>query len=83
MAKKDSATLTIFTPDGKEQISLIADVQHKKLLTAAGVPFDRKRFLSLRDGQGALIFADDPALIRKLLRLAPDERGVMKRTERP
>jgi hypothetical protein len=79
MTFRDSATLTIPTPEGKEQISLTADLQQRKLLTATGAPIDRKRFLSLRDRQGAMIFADDPVLIRKLLRLQPDEGGVLKR----
>lgn len=79
MRNVDQATLTIPTGDGKEQISLLADSEKRTLRTSTGALLDRKRFIALRDRQGAAIFADDPALIRRILRLAPTERGIFPR----
>lgn len=79
MRKSDHATLTIPTGDGKEQISLLVDRDKRTLITASGSPLDRKRFVALRDRQGAAIFADDPALIRRILRFAATERGIFPR----
>ncbi len=74
-----NATLSIPTGEGKEQISLLADGETKTLVTSRGTPLDRKRFIALRDRQGAAIFADDPALIRRILHLSSSERGIFPR----
>lgn len=80
MARRDAATLTIPTSEGKETISLIVDRNKGKLLTATGAELTRRQFLSLRDRRGALILADDPREIRRLLKLSPKEMGVVSRS---
>lgn len=81
MARRDSATLAIPTSEGNELISLVIDSQGGKLRTASGAELTRSQFLSLRDRRGALILADDPRAIRKLLRLSARENGVVARHE--
>lgn len=79
MARRDAATLAIPNAEGKELISLVIDAKGGKILTATGSELTRTRFMSLRDRRGALILADDPAQVRKLLRLSARESGVVER----
>ena len=79
MAGRNTATLTIPSADGRENISLVIDRLQGKLLTPAGSELDRKMFLSLRDRRGAMIIADDPKEIRKLLKLRANDTGVVGR----
>jgi hypothetical protein len=82
MRARNIATLTIPSPEGKEQVPLRLDTEGARLLTSAGTELDRELFLSLRDRRGAMIIADDPKQIRKLLRLAPTDSAVVDRGRR-
>lgn len=79
MARGDTATLAIPTADGKEMISLVIDRQRGRIVTATGTELTSKQFLSLRDRRGALILADDPKEVRRLLKLSAKEAGVVSR----
>lgn len=76
---RDAATLAIPTSDGKEMISLTIDREKGRIVTAAGSELTSKQFLSLRDRRGALILADDPREVRRLLKLSAREAGVVRR----
>ena len=79
MRRDDAATLTLETPEGRQQIALVADVESQQMRTAAGRPIDGARFVSLRERQSAVILADDPVLVRRLLHLPADETGIVER----